>query len=152
MESLLDISDVLILGGSHAGLSVAVALHKALHTCIIFNTHQPRNRCDTPVYIVPTWGNESAEEKCNASRAGLQKCGSVHFIDFGVETVPRTFDGLIHVTDSQEKVAGKKTLLAIGSHLQVNEWLDLLSAGSPPIQLQIKLNSIPSNLDGTKRN
>ena len=122
MESLLDISDVLILSGSHAGLSADLALHKAPHTCIIFDTHQPRNRCDLPVYIVPTWDNESAEEKRNASRAGLQECDLVHFIDFGVGTVSQTFEGLFRATDSQEgKWLGGKLLLAVGSRLQVNE-------------------------------
>ena len=116
MEPLPDISDVLILGGSHAGLSAALTLYRALHTCIIFDTHQPRNKWDTPVHIMPTWDNESAEEKRNASRAELQKCGLVHFIDFGVETVSQTLDGLFHVTDSQgEKWLGRKLLLAVGS-------------------------------------
>ena len=65
---------------------------------------------------MPMWNNESAKEKCNASRAELQKCGLVHFIDLGVEAVPQTLDGLFHVTDSQGvKWLGRELILAVGS-------------------------------------
>ena len=49
---------------------------------------------------MPTWDNESAKEECNASRAELQTCGSVHFVDYGVEDVSQMFDTIFHVTDS----------------------------------------------------
>ena len=100
MESLPDISDVLILAGSHAGISAALTLYRALHTCIICDTHQPRDRWDKSVHIMPTWDNESAGEKCHASRAELQTCGSVHFVDCGVEAVSQIFDTIFQVTDS----------------------------------------------------
>ncbi len=116
MALIPTISDVLILGGSHAGLSAALTLYRALHTCIVFDTHRPRNRWDTPVHIMPTWDHQSAEEKREVSRAELQKCGTIRFVDFGVEEVSRTDDELFRVVDSRgEKWLGRKLLLAIGS-------------------------------------
>lgn len=70
--------------------SLRLTLYRALHICITCDTHQPRNRWDTPVRIMPTWDNESAGEKRNASRAELQKCRLVHFVDLGVEAVSQT--------------------------------------------------------------
>ena len=90
---------MLILGGSHAGLSAALTLYRALHTCVVCDTYQPRDRWDISVHIMPTWDNESTEEECNASRAELQTCGSVHFVDYGVEAVSQMFDTIFHVTE-----------------------------------------------------
>ena len=100
VESLSDISDVLILGGSHMRLSAALTLYRALHTCVVCDTYQPRDRWDISVHIMPTWDNESAEEKCHASRAEHQTYGSVHFVDCGVEAISQIFDTIFHVTDS----------------------------------------------------
>ncbi|KAI0508616.1 hypothetical protein F5B22DRAFT_620496, partial [Xylaria bambusicola] len=59
-ESQLDASgssnaDVLIIGGSHAGLSAALTLYRALYTSIIFDTQEPCNDRCTPTRLTPTW-------------------------------------------------------------------------------------------------
>lgn len=67
------ITDVLIVGGSHAGLSAALTLYRALHTALIFDSRTPRNWYPSPTHLMSTWENRSLEECREASKAGLQK-------------------------------------------------------------------------------
>jgi thioredoxin reductase len=110
------VADVLIIGGSHAGLSAALTLYRALHTCIIFDSDKPRNSYGTAVRLTPTWENQDPEAFKRAARKELSASGYTRFVDGEVQRVKTTDDGLFKATDSAgEEWLGRKILLATGS-------------------------------------
>jgi len=111
-----EISDVLIIGGSHAGLAAALTLYRALHTCVIIDSQTPRNKFATPVRLTPTWDGEEPDNLRAASRKELQAAGGTIFVNAAVEKIGATSDGFFEAVDSNgKKWTGRKVLLAIGS-------------------------------------
>ncbi|ORY14661.1 thioredoxin reductase [Clohesyomyces aquaticus] len=116
MPPTTPIPDVLIIGGSHAGLSAALTLYRALHTSIIFDSHRPRNNYSTPVRLTATWEHEEPEKFKQASRKELEDAGYTTFVDTEITTVRKTDEGLFEVVSREgEKWVGRKLLFAIGS-------------------------------------
>ena len=110
------IIDVLIVGGSHAGLSAALTLYRALHTCVIFDTNAPRNSYSTAVHLTPGMENKDADKMREECRDELKKSGLITFVDQGVVKVEKTSGGLFQATDSQGTLwLGRKLLLAYGT-------------------------------------
>ncbi|KAF2122849.1 hypothetical protein BDV96DRAFT_482261 [Lophiotrema nucula] len=110
------ITDVLIVGGSHAGLSAALTLYRALHTSVIFDSHKPRSNYNTPIRLTPTWEHQDPETFKQAARKELRNAGFTEFVDAEVVHVEKTEDGLFRATDSSgAKHVGRKLLLATGS-------------------------------------
>lgn len=109
------VTDVLIVGGSHAGLSAALTLYRALHTSVIFDSRKPRNWCSSPTHLTPTWEHQSPEKLREASRAELQESGLCCFVEAEVERAEKLSNGLFQATDSNGGLwLGKKILLATG--------------------------------------
>ncbi|OTB04089.1 hypothetical protein M426DRAFT_321184 [Hypoxylon sp. CI-4A] len=109
------ITDVLIVGGSHAGLSAALTLYRALHTTIIFDSRKPRNSYSTPVRLTSTWEHEQPEKMREASRKELLDAGFTTFVHTEVAKIEKKGD-LFQVTDEGGiKWLGKKLLLATGT-------------------------------------
>jgi Pyridine nucleotide-disulphide oxidoreductase len=109
------IVDVLIVGGSHAGLAAALTLYRALHTCIIFDTHKTRNWRNNPIRLTPQWEGELPENARKASRHELSKSGLARFLDTDVESVDKTTGGNFRAIDaSGREWLGRRLLLAIG--------------------------------------
>lgn len=109
-------TDVLIIGGSHAGLSAALALYRSLHTSIIFDSGKPRNQFESAIHLTPTWENRSPVELRNASRHELLATGLVSFVDAEIHEVTKTDDGTFRVTCADGRSwLGKKVLLATGA-------------------------------------
>lgn len=73
-------SDVLIIGGGPAGLSAALTLYRALHTCTIFDSAAPRNTWSTPLRLTNTWEGGRNDDFLAASRKELQNSGLVDFV------------------------------------------------------------------------
>jgi thioredoxin reductase len=116
--SFLDspISDVLIIGGSHTGLSAALTLYRALHTCTIFDSLKPRNSYATPIRLTPTWEHQGLDKFKESAKKELLNAGYAKFVDAEVEKVENKPDGLFEVTDSTGvKWTGRKVLFATGS-------------------------------------
>jgi thioredoxin reductase len=112
------ITDVLIIGGSHAGLSAALTLYRVLHTCIIFDSKKPRNSYSTAVRLTSTWENRTPEEMKEASRKELLDSagGLTTFVDAEVTKIEKTSNKLFEATDdSGAKWLGRKVLLATGT-------------------------------------
>ncbi|RMZ66209.1 thioredoxin reductase [Pyrenophora seminiperda CCB06] len=108
--------DVLIIGGSHAGLSAALTLYRALHTSIIFDSKKPRNDYPTLVRLTPTWENKTPEEMREASRKELQSTGFTTFVDSEVTSLERIQDELFQATDTNGAIwLGRKVLFATGA-------------------------------------
>lgn len=115
MAPSFDIHDVLIVGGSFAGLSAALTLYRALHTCVIFDHHEPRNRYSTPIHLVPTWENQDPKTFFETSKAELQVANLCRFSDSKVERVRRLENGLFEALDAGGRVwLGRKVLFSTG--------------------------------------
>jgi thioredoxin reductase len=108
-------SDVLIVGGSYGGLSVALTLYRALHTCVIFDSHSPRNAKNTKLHLMPTWDNKTPEQFFAAAKEELRGSGLISFRDTMVENIERLEDGTFRITDSAGQTwDGRKVVLACG--------------------------------------
>ena len=93
------VTDVRIVGGSHAGLSAGLTLYRGLHTIVVFDDHSPRNHYSSAVHLVPTWDNENTESLREASKSELLNSGLCHFVDSIVEEVERLAGGIFSATD-----------------------------------------------------
>lgn len=108
--------DVLIIGGSYAGLSAALTLCRALHTCIIFDNKTPRNHYSTPMRLTSTWEHRSPEEMLKGSRNELLEAGYTKFVSSGVEKIEKLDDGRFRLSDDAgTHWLGRKVLFATGA-------------------------------------
>lgn len=108
-------TDVLIIGGSHAGLAVALTLYRALHTCVVFDSHAPRNPHGTKLRLNPTWDGKSASQFLEAAREELRESGLITFEESAVESIEKLGDNLFHAKDSKGKSwEGRKVVFATG--------------------------------------
>jgi thioredoxin reductase len=108
--------DCLIIGGSHAGLSAALTLYRAQHTCIILDNQSPRNSYSTPVHLVSTWEHKNTESIKNHTREELQATNFVTFVNAAVAKIEKTADGFFQAFDKQgESWLGRTVLLSTGS-------------------------------------
>lgn len=115
MASATSITDVLIVGGGYAGLSAALTLYRALHTCVIFDTPRPRTRSYTSVHLLPTWEDQDPRKFREAAKAELLNTGLVSFVDVDVDRVDHRVDRLFEATDAHgRRWLGRKFVLAIG--------------------------------------
>ncbi|KAF2264632.1 thioredoxin reductase glit [Lojkania enalia] len=134
------IVDVLVVGGSHAGLSTALTLYRALHTCIIFDSKNPRNKYSTPIHLTPTWDHKHLDELKEASKKELRASGIVDFIDVEIVKVEKTNDGLFRATGSDGQTwIGRKLLLASGSkdkHLNIPGYSEIYAHRIYPCMFQ----------------
>ena len=109
------LEDVLIIGGGHAGLSAALTLYRALHTCVIFNSSPPRNSYGTLTHLTPGFENRQPQEIFAKNRAELSLSGLVKFVDDKAERIERREDGSFGVIDARgASWLGRKLLLAYG--------------------------------------
>lgn len=115
MSSKVDITDVIIIGGSHSGLSAALTLYRATHTSLIFDAGAPRNAIADHVHMTPGWDHKSPNELRAVSREELRGTGLVRFVSRKVVSATKGTDGLFKVVDSEgEHWNSKKILLALG--------------------------------------
>jgi thioredoxin reductase len=107
--------DVIIIGGSHAGLSAALTLYRALHTCLIFDSRAPRNALASSTHLTSAWENKDPEKLREVSKAELLASGLVQFIPRKITMAEKTSKGIFEVKDEEGvKWRGRKILLSIG--------------------------------------
>ena len=110
------ITDVLIVGGGHAGLSAALSLYRALHTCVVFDSHQARQSDSLKVHLTPTWENRDHADLRERSRTELKSSGLVEFVDHAAISVEKTSAGLFSIADDKKQIwLGRAILLAVGT-------------------------------------
>lgn len=110
-------ASVLIIGGSHAGLSAALTLARHQIDSLILDAEKPRNKWKTPTHTLPTWEDRSPDEVRRASRKELRKSGFARFVHTQVTTVrrPGADQSFFEVDDLHGRTwRGRKLLLAIG--------------------------------------
>jgi thioredoxin reductase len=144
------LADVLVIGGSHAGMSAALTLYRARHTTIIFDNAKPRNKYSTQVRLTPTWEHQATDKVREASRKELLEAGYTTFVNAEALTVDYTTNGLFQVTDDNGvKWLGRKVLLATGTRDKfpsVSGYADLYGRGIFPCMFQFghELTGAPS--------
>jgi thioredoxin reductase len=107
--------DVIIVGGSHAGLSAALTLYRALHRCVIFDSSKPRDTSGAPVHLTSAWDGADAEKLKDAQVSELKSTGLIDFVSRAVVSAKKQSDGTFEVVDDRNVLwRGKKMLLAIG--------------------------------------
>lgn len=112
-----DLYDVLIVGGSHAGLSAALTLYRALHQCVIFDSSAPRNSSGTKLHLTSGWDGSNPEKLKEAQRSELEATGIIDFVSRAVASAKKLPDGTFEVTDESNVVwKGRRMILAIGMH------------------------------------
>lgn len=110
------VTDVLVIGGSHAGLSAALTLYRSLHTTIVFDSGKPRSSYSTPIRHTATWEGQTPEEAKERSRKELLDAGFTTFVDAEVVKIEKTNDGLFKASDTTGRSwIGRKVLLATGA-------------------------------------
>ncbi|KAI4603859.1 hypothetical protein KJ359_003681 [Pestalotiopsis sp. 9143b] len=103
MTADLEITDVIIIGGSHAGLSAALTLYRACHTSLIFDAGAPRNAKADHVHMMPGFDKKTLNELREVARDELRATGLVRFVAQKVVTATKTPDGLFEVVDGTGK-------------------------------------------------
>jgi thioredoxin reductase len=110
-----ELYDVIIIGGSYAGLSAALTLYRATHTCLVFDSGTPRNAGATQTRLTSGWEGQDPQAMRDKSRAELESSGLVDFVARKVETARRLEDGTFQVTDESSKTwRSRKILLSTG--------------------------------------
>jgi thioredoxin reductase len=114
MAVLSSIPDVIVIGGSYAGLSTALTLCRATHTSLIFDDDTARNRIARHAHMTPTWDHKDPNELRKACREELEATGLVKFVSRKVVLARRDGD-LFEVVDSEgQSWKGKKIMLGLG--------------------------------------
>ncbi|KAK8058076.1 FAD/NAD(P)-binding domain-containing protein [Apiospora phragmitis] len=113
--SSTEISDAIIVGGSHAGLAAALTLYRASHTSLVFDAGAPRNALSDHVYMVPAWDGKNPNDLREASRAELLRTGLVQVVERRLVSASKLEDGTFEVVDAEgEHWKGRKIILASG--------------------------------------
>ncbi|KAI0411479.1 thioredoxin reductase [Xylaria grammica] len=107
--------DVIIIGGSHAGISAALTLYRAFHTCLIFDSGKPRDAASDKVRLTNGWEGQDPQAFRATSVADLEKSGLVDFVSHKATTISKNSDGNFEVVDvAESKWTGRRVLLAMG--------------------------------------
>ncbi|KAK8053329.1 hypothetical protein PG996_012630 [Apiospora saccharicola] len=116
MTSPTEITDAIIVGGSHAGLSAALTLYRANYTSLIFDFGTPRNAHADHVHMVPGWADKSPNDLRGKSHDELLKTGLVKIVERRlVVSAAKLEDGTFEVVDDKgDHWKGRKMVLAYG--------------------------------------
>ncbi|ETS77603.1 hypothetical protein PFICI_09665 [Pestalotiopsis fici W106-1] len=115
MSSPRKIYDVIIIGGGHAGLSAALTLYRAFHTCVVIDSGAPRDALTKQTRLTLGWEGKDPEEMRETSRSELRASGLVHFNPRTASSARKLSVGTFEVVDDAgERWTGRKVLLATG--------------------------------------
>lgn len=106
--------DVIILGGSYAGLSAAMSLGRAIKTVLVIDNGKPCNQQTPYSHNFLSRDGQAPQEISEISKAQVAKYGSVNFVDDTAVHAQKTDDGLIIETKNGKKFQGKKLIIASG--------------------------------------
>lgn len=106
--------DVLIVGGSHAGLSAAMALGRMRRSVLICDDGRPRNQLSLHANNIAGQDGVAPEQWRQQARQNLQKYPTVHLEKTTVQAIKKQ-QGLFHVElSSKPPVRARKIILAHG--------------------------------------
>lgn len=106
--------DVIIIGGSYAGLAAAMALGRALRQVLVIDAGQPCNRQTPYSHNFLTNDGKAPAEIAKQARAQVEAYPSVSFIKGSVMAAAKTETGFIVQLQTGEKFTSYKLVLASG--------------------------------------
>jgi len=109
-----EIFDVIIIGGSYAGLSAAMSLGRSLRKVLIIDNGKPCNEQSPHSHNFITQDGNSPQEISSKAKSQVLKYDTVKFIN-GLATNGKMVNGLFEIgLDSSETFKAKKILFATG--------------------------------------
>jgi thioredoxin reductase len=106
--------DVIVVGGSYAGLTAATFLARGLHSTCVIDAGAPRNRFSPAAHGF--FGQDGAKpaDMIRVARDQLARYPGVTFVGGLVTGGRTTGDGVTVVLDSGEEVSARKLIIAAG--------------------------------------
>lgn len=106
--------DVIIVGGSYAGLSAAMALGRSLRSVLIIDSGKPCNRQTPHAHNFITQDGATPSEISAKAKAQVLAYPSVTFSNDLVLSVSKSSNGFIVNTEKTKGILAKKVLFATG--------------------------------------
>jgi thioredoxin reductase len=106
--------DVIIVGGSYAGLSAAMALGRSVRKVLIVDSGDPCNRQTPHSHNFLTHDGETPAEISRKAREQVRKYTTVEFIEGKAVAGKKLDEGFQIDTESQNRYLAKKILFASG--------------------------------------
>lgn len=106
--------DVIIIGGSYAGLSAAMALGRSLRKVLIIDSGMPCNRQTPHSHNFITHDGEKPAVIAEKAKAQVLKYETVQFHEGLAVSGKKTEDGFSIATQAGEKFVGRKIIFATG--------------------------------------
>lgn len=111
--------DALIIGGSYAGLSAAMALGRSLRNVLVIDSGQPCNRTTPHSHNFLTQDGSTPAAIAALARQQVEQYETVHFLNDLATEARKTAGGFEVITQSGQILTGKKLVLATGINDQV---------------------------------
>lgn len=111
--------DVIIIGGSYAGLSAAMALGRSLRNVVVIDSGQPCNQPTPHSHNFLTQDGSTPAAISTLAREQVEQYKTVHFLDDFATEARKIDNGFEITTRFGQTVAGKKLVLATGIKDQV---------------------------------
>ncbi len=106
--------DVIIIGGSYAGLSAAMTLGRSLRTVLIIDANAPCNRAAPNAHNLIGFDGEPPEVIAEKAKAQVLKYHTVTYINARATAMTGHENDFEVVTDSGLRVGARKVLLSTG--------------------------------------
>ncbi|MEM7297910.1 MAG: NAD(P)/FAD-dependent oxidoreductase, partial [Bacteroidota bacterium] len=106
--------DVIIIGGSYAGLSAAMALGRSLRNVLIIDSGLPCNRQTPHSHNFITQDGKTPSEIATAAKSQVLEYDTVQFLEDLASSGKRIAHGFEVLTASGKKVTAKKLVFATG--------------------------------------
>lgn len=106
--------DVIIIGGSYAGLSAAMALGRSLRNVLVIDNGNPCNKQTLRSHNLLTWDGASPAEIMKKAKEQVLKYPTIKFVEGTVVDVEKNDPGFEIIMKGAERFRSKKILFATG--------------------------------------
>lgn len=106
--------DIIIVGGSYAGLAASMALGRALRKVLVIDSGNPCNQQTPHSHNFLTNDGKTPKEIAGIARQQVQQYKTVDFLNGFVSSGRKTENGFVVETETNETYAAKKIVFATG--------------------------------------
>ncbi len=106
--------DVIIIGGSYAGLAAAMSLGRSLRDVLVIDGGQPCNIQTPHSHNFITHDGETPKQIAEIAKEQVLKYGTVKWVNDFAETASKTTNGFEIITSNNMKYSAKKLLFTTG--------------------------------------
>ena len=107
-------NDVIIIGGSFAGLAAALQLGRARRKVTVLDTDRPRNRFAGYSHGVLGHDHKPPQDILVEARQQLERYPTIELVNARAESVSGTIDDFYVVTDDNESLRARRLILSYG--------------------------------------